>query len=435
MTLAYLVGFSAVYLVAVVVILGFASRWRLRMEEARNAARTASVRRLVRLNEASAEVHDALAYQKRTNEASKGRVRRAEEAAEANARAAEANSDMLAESRAANARLAAKYAAGTDMLAQHARNINSAATAARTHSLSRATENARLLRELERDIEALYKGAATPQQVEAEVAKLEAEMAEHRRTTQAASDGFYSTVAALLAASDAAQRETGEEIATMFATKVEAQAQASELLAGVGAAKQELEAQYASALARADEVEAACGLRNARDLDAAALDGIQTAYDDILAKLSDYTAIVDDNETRWQQLDGQLADVEGSVTAALSGAETLNAEVSAALADLDEYIKAECTPLEWAENLDDNIEAASKRADELATNVDTARVACEGAAIKCVSAEDACVKAQGSTALNLAEGGSVEVAGAGTLSLAGGTLSFCDLDAVCTDLN
>ena len=434
-TLAYLVGFSAIYLVAVVVILSFAARWRRRMEEAQDKERTKSVRRLVRLNAAAAEVHDALAYQKRTNEASKGRIRRAEELARDNARAAEANSDMLEESRDANARLAAKYAAGTTMLAQHAQNMNRAAETARMHSFSRASENARLLRELERDIEAVYKGAATPQEVEAEVAKLEAEMAEHRRTTREASDGFYARVAELLAASDVAQRETGEEIATMYSTKEEAAQQASELLAAVDAAQAELESQYDTALTRADEVEAACDLRNADNLDPAAVDGIQTSYDEILAKLSDYTAILDDNESRWDALDSQLGDVESSVSDALGNAAALNAEVTSALADLDEYIKSNCTPREAVTQLETDLDAAGARADQLGGEVDAARVSCESARQTCENAETACTAAQGAAALNLAEGGVINVDGAGTLTLTDGTLSFCTLDNVCADLN
>lgn len=435
-TLAYLVGFSAIYLVAVVVILSFAGRWRRKMEEAQNKERTKSVRRLVRLNSAAAEVHDALAYQKRTNEASKGRIRKAEELAQANALAAETHADMLDESREANARLAAKYAAGTAMLGQHAQNMNKAAETARMHSLSRATENTRLLRELERDIEAMYKGAATPQEVEAEVAKLEAEMAEHRRSTQAASDGFYSKVAELLAASDVAQRETSEEITTMYATKAEAEAQASTLLADVDAAKAELESQYDTALERADEVEAACGLRNTEMLDPAALDGIQTSYDNILAKLSDYTSIIDDNETKWNEFDGQLSDVERSVSDALENAATLNADVSTALANLNDYIKANCTSQASVAELEGDINDAQTRADQLLTAVGDAQVACDAANQTCQDTNATCTAAGGAAAVNLAEGGVINVENTGTLMLTDGKLSFCTLDTdVCTDLN
>lgn len=434
-TVAYLVGFSAVYLVAVVVIMSFAGKWRRKAEEAQNKERTTSVRRLVRLNSAAADVHDAMSYQKRTNEASKARIRRAEEQARANAQAAEANSELLEESREAGARIAAKYAAGTDLLGQHAQNMHQAAEAARRHSFSRAAENARLLRELERDIEALYKGAVTPQEVEEEVAKLEAELAEIQRASRAASDGFYSKVSDLLSASDAAQRETGEEIATMYATKAEAESQASELLADVGSAKAELESQYDGVKARADEVEAACGLRNSREMDPAALDAIQTSYDTILSNLSDYASIVDENDAKWRGFDARLTEAETSVSEALESASTLNAEVGDALSDLDDYIKANCTPRESVAELEADIETANARADRLGDDVEAARVSCEGAKKTCGDAEAACTAAQGQAAMNLAEGGVVNVEDAGTLSLSSGTLSFCTLEGVCTDLN
>lgn len=434
-TLAYLVGFSAVYLVAAVVIMGFADRWRGKMHEAQEKQRTDAVRRLVRLDAAAADVHDALAYQKRANEASKGSIRRAEELSRDNASAAEANLALLEESREANASLAAKYAAGTDLLAKHAQNMNEAAEAARVHALSRASQNARLLRELERDIEALYKGATTPSAVEAEVAEMEAELSEIRRESKAASDGFYSKVADMLDASEVAQRETSEEISTMYATKEEAESQGGQLLAGVEAARAELESRYDAALSRAGEVEAACGLRNSQELDPAALDAIQASYDDIEAKMSEYASVVGDNEAKWGEFDSQLQAVENSVSDALGEADRLNAEVGAALTDLDDYIKANCTPRESVSTLEDDLAAASSRADRLISEVDGARVACEAANETCRRANDTCTDAAGAAAVNLAEGGVINVDNAGTLSLADGTLSFCSLDEVCTTLN
>jgi hypothetical protein len=422
--LAYLVGFAAVYLVALSVVMGFAARWRQRMRDAEKETKLQSVRRLVKLSAATADVEDALSYQKRANEAARARIRKAEEAARESARAAEANAVAVDESRAAGARLASSYMAGTDLLSEHAKNMSAAATTARQRSLERARENSRLLRELERSIDALHKGATTPAEVEAEVAKLHAEMEEHRKRTQEASDGFYSKVAQLLSASESAQRETVAEISTMYATKDEAEKQAAALAAQVDAAKSELDRQYDMAIGRAGEVEAACGLRNSKELDGAALDNIRTAYDNILEKLAEYTFVVEKNETKWGELDRQLSGVETTVADALRDASKLNDEVSRSLTRLDDYIRSNCTTKESVALLMSEVDAAEADARRVREQVQDARLSCEASKRSC----------DDSSAKKLTEGGAVEVDGLGRLTMRGGVVRFCTRDNACTDV-
>ena len=64
-----------------------------------------------------------------------------------------------------------------------------------------------------------------------------------------------------------------------------------------------------------------------------------------------------------------------------------------------------------------------------------ARLACEAAEEKCEGAGETCTAAEGAPAVNLAEGGVINVENTGTLSLTDGTLSFCTLDNLCTDLS
>lgn len=432
--IAYLVGFSAVYLVTVAVIMNFATRWRKKMTQAQHDARTKSVRRLVRLNEATADVHDALAYQKRTNEAARARIRRAEREARDNAAQADRNSEMLAESREANARLASKYVAGTQMLGEQAQIISRSADRARQQSFSRARENTRLLRDLEREIESVYKGAVTPQEVDAEVRRLEGELKEHQRENQQASARFYAQVDDLLAASERAQLETGAEIATLYATKEEAELQAGELMQGVEDARAELEELYGAAVDTAEDVEAQCGLRNSQDLDADTLENIRLSYDDILAKLADYTRIIDENQDSWTGLDSRLQEVEGQTAAALEQAAVQNDAVDQALSDLDDYIKSNCTSSESVSELRDEIGDAARRAEELQDDLRDTRVTCEGATETCQQARDECDTARGTAAVNLRDGGVITVEGAGELTLSEGTLRFCSLDDVCHNL-
>ena len=359
-TLAYLLGFSAVYVVTLAVVLNFASGWRRRMQDAKDDSRAKSVRRLVRLNAAAADVHDALAYQKRTNEAARARIRAVERDARDNAEHAERNHRMLDESREANARLVSRYAAGTGLLGQHAQNIYESADRARRQSLSRAEENARLLRELEKDIDSMVKGAVTPAEVEAEVRRLEAELAADRRDNQDASAGFYAKVDELLEASEQAQKDIGDEISTMYATRDEAQLQASELEARVAEARDELEAQYVTVSETAEAAEAECGLRNADGaLDGAALDQVRSSYDELVSKLADYTRMIDENEDKWSEVDSKLREAE-------ERANESRAEIDRALEELEQYIESNCTSAESVAGLEARIAAAKEACEDSA---------------------------------------------------------------------
>lgn len=433
--MAYLAGFSVVYLVVVVAILGMARKWRARMREVEERARTASARRLTRMSAASADVHDALSYQKRANEGAQRRIRRAEEQARENADAAARNARVLEESREANSRLAGRYAAGTALLGEHARNVGRAADAARTQAFARARENARLLRELEREIEAAYKGAVTPGEVAAEVARLEAELAEHRRQTRDASDRFYRQVGSLMAAGDAAQRATMDEITTMFATKEEAGQQASELLADVERAEGALRQQYAAVLDRAGEVATGCAPGNLGELDAAALERIQATYDQVLDRVAGYSASVEQHEAAWAEMDARVRGVEDTVAASAGSAADASGRLDAALLDLKTYIASNCLPQTAVDGVRDEIQAASRSAALLDTRVSDAVVECRASKTACDQARAECTAAGGRPAVNLAEGGVINVENAGTLSLSGGNLAFCDTDQVCTRLN
>ena len=413
---AYLVGFSAVYLVAVVVILGFASRWRRRLLEARDRSRTESVRRLVQLNTAAADVHDALAFQRRSNQESRARIRRAEEAAAENAEATRRNARALEESREHRKRLLSEHAAAVDLVGRHAGNIAGAADRARRASLDRAEAGARALRALERDIEALQKGAVTPGQVREEVAALERSLAEHREAAAASADGFRSTVDRLLAASEAAQRETNEEIAAMYATREEVQRQASELLSAVERAEEQLAAQYSAAEAAAGETAQLCD--GAAAVQGADLGAVVSAYEDAVERLGEYSERLEAN-------DAALAPLEERVAGLEAGEAARGEEVAAALADLNSYIAGSCVGRDDLAYVTEVAEAAGEAAAALEARAEDAGLACDGS-------RRACEEAAGDGVL--AEGGSVEVPGMGVLKLEDGRLLMCDLDDACAPL-
>lgn len=433
-TLAYLVGFSAVYLVTVIVILNFASTWRQKMKKAQNDSRTKSVRRLVRLNEANADVQDALAYQKRTNEAARARIRNVEEEARDNAEHAERNSRMLRESRESNAKLASEYVAGTSMLGTYAQGISDAADHARRQSFSRAKYNTGLLRKLENDIDSMIKGAATPADLKAEVTKIETELAQLRQTDQEASAEFSDKVDKLLSATEQTQKKIGNEISALYITKEEADFHSDEFSKTVENARTELESQYDSVLETAEDVEAKCGIRNIKELDNSKLDQVQSSYDDLLAKLAEYTEIIDENENEWSGLASRLSELEDQTESAIAKGIEQNEEVDKALSDLDEYIKSNCTSADSVNALESSITNASTTADDLRKDLDKTRILCEGAKATCEDAETACTAAQGAAAINLKDGGVINVENTGSLSLKDGSLEFCNLENVCHNL-
>lgn len=367
-----LLVFSTVFMFSFVVVMGYASKWKKKMHELEEEKRSEALEMEARMALAEARVIDSVAYQERTNRDARARVRAAErEASEAN-NTANTNSDRIKQAEEFNR-------AATSVLAETLSGISS-----RVDDVANKVENA---------FRAHDDRGKLLQDIETKIAGLLNNNQENFTTENTHVD--------LIVGAEASSDRTRDEISAMYATTDDIDIKHSELIGMIDTARGEIDSQFAKLI---DDADSNCVI-NGKSL--------QQSYEDISSKISSYLELVVDNNANWAGLESRLGAVENDKA-------NSHKQISDALADLNDYIDRNCTPPSKLKDIGDEVAVASE--------------GCAASKEACERAFDECKSVSGQSEINLSQGGVINVENTGTLSFAGGGLTFCDIDGVCRDL-
>ncbi|AUF82268.1 hypothetical protein TetV_176 [Tetraselmis virus 1] len=387
--LVYVVAFSGIYILALVVIMSFAWSWRNRKNKIKQQQRADKAAAYSEISVATHRIEDALSHQSRFNENANRRVRIAEETAKRGYDQSQKNKINVENAIQRNANLTDSYIQATDVIRDRITDLHEAVDESRTATIERSRTANEALRELEDQITALQHGAITPEDINKMVAETETELEKHTLETQKASKGFYNTVDKLLTDTEDARNTTFKEISDMYATKQYVSSVNESYNSEIEALKKYVDEQQqvlADVATAATEVCKANTDEN--QVSDVTLDEISSMYEELLRNvgaydddLKQYKSDLSNAQTHISEIKKQFSDLEGTNQEMTDSLKAFN-DTKNTLIEKDSY-----------DSLEERVGLLESKAQEAISSLKSATDSANMSSMSCQKAEDICGKA------------------------------------------